>query len=794
MSAILLLTISVPQSASALIGGDAINRTWNALGGLGLNVRGTFSGYTLNGTGLKSCTNLQTSIAGLLSCNNAQYLPTSTGSLKTFFDALYLRTSTGSLKNNFQNFFDGKYLNSSTGSLAANFNGLYLRTSTGALKANFFPQLLVSSTGSLKTNFQTFFDGKYLASSTGSLKALFDTLYFRTSTGSLKNNFQTFFDGKYLASSTGALKTNFGLQFVQSSTGAIKAVFFPQLLVSSTGSLKANFQTFFDGKHLNSSTGSLKTAFDALYLRTSTGSLKALFDTLYFRTSTGSLRAGLFGFGQGLSKTAAGIVTLNSSNSGSLSNYSTYSGYTFRVKTTLLDSGSLVVKSTSLLQGALKVLANISGSSLNVTGYSNMSGALSVQGATMFKTNVNTQGALSGTSLVVNGTSMAIGRHTFTFPTAQGANNQVLVNNGSDTLSWATQAGNTVTGIGQGLTVTSGLLTLSTSNSGSLANYSTLSGSTVFAKIILRSSGSLSVFKSGNFQSGSLTVTRKVGYSTGSLLVVDAKGLVYDGTNKRVGINKVSPATALDVSGTISGVSLFTRSEFLTASTVTGALVLTTPDMTSAGNTDSPYLLFRTKGNDGTSHSENYRIFDNATANNADGQLEFAHALDTGTYTTDLTLDDNGQITTTNDIGMPSGKTYYMNGFDNNWGIDRNANHVSTKQLVSGNNVEITANDDANGGFVIGKNSGKSYFEILANANSPKTYVRYQLSVSGSMVVGVNAGSTAPKATLEVQGDASGRTLHLNVGAGAGRPLCQQTGGLISYCQAAFLNGGCACK
>jgi len=54
------------------------------------------------------------------------------------------------------------------------------------------------------------------------------------------------------------------------------------------------------------------------------------------------------------------------------------------------------------------------------------------------------------------------------------------------------------------------------------------------------------------------TITRAIGINTGSLLVVDNKGLVYDGTNKRVGIGTSSPdaGTALEVVGTISGSSL----------------------------------------------------------------------------------------------------------------------------------------------------------------------------------------------------------------------------------------------
>jgi hypothetical protein len=53
--------------------------------------------------------------------------------------------------------------------------------------------------------------------------------------------------------------------------------------------------------------------------------------------------------------------------------------------------------------------------------------------------------------------------------------------------------------------------------------------------------------------SGSLVVRKPAGTSTGTFLTVDARGLVYDATNKRVGIGTASPDTTLEVVGTASG-------------------------------------------------------------------------------------------------------------------------------------------------------------------------------------------------------------------------------------------------
>jgi hypothetical protein len=51
--------------------------------------------------------------------------------------------------------------------------------------------------------------------------------------------------------------------------------------------------------------------------------------------------------------------------------------------------------------------------------------------------------------------------------------------------------------------------------------------------------------------SGLLLLKKKAGSSTGNILIVDTSGLVYDATNKRVGIGTSAPANRLDVNGGI---------------------------------------------------------------------------------------------------------------------------------------------------------------------------------------------------------------------------------------------------
>lgn len=106
-----------------------------------------------------------------------------------------------------------------------------------------------------------------------------------------------------------------------------------------------------------------------------------------------------------------------------------------------------------------------------------------------------------------------------------------------------------------------GIFTLNSTITGTLLRVGTVSGSNVYTKLSLFDSGTLVVrgtttLKQNMTLSGSESITRAVGVNTGNLLVVDNKGLVFDGTNKRVGIGKAAPLTALEAVGTISGSAL----------------------------------------------------------------------------------------------------------------------------------------------------------------------------------------------------------------------------------------------
>lgn len=103
-------------------------------------------------------------------------------------------------------------------------------------------------------------------------------------------------------------------------------------------------------------------------------------------------------------------------------------------------TGTLVIANGKSLQ----VPATISGGTIKLLG--TMSGNivhaekdLTSSGTMLALTSVKTRGVLSGSSLYIQGVGTTrFSNHTYTWPSTQGTNGQVLANNGSDTLSWAT--------------------------------------------------------------------------------------------------------------------------------------------------------------------------------------------------------------------------------------------------------------------------------------------------------------------------------------------------------------------
>lgn len=246
----------------------------------------------------------------------------------------------------------------------------------------------------------------------------------------------------------------------------------------SNGLLSCNSATY---QTTSLATDSVWIGSSGLAVAQSVPSCSAATSALQYNTSThtlgcGSISSGTaYAAGQGLTLTNGNLFTLNPSNSGSLSNYQTQSGYFLKAKTSLASSGTLVIAGTAMLQNTLSVRNTMSGYGLKVMAGNDyilgnlgigttktpvaaleVAGTLSgaalniMNGASYFLGNVgigksiapsaalDVVGTLSGKALQINGTALAVGYHTYTLPTTQGSANQVLTNNGSDTLSWAT--------------------------------------------------------------------------------------------------------------------------------------------------------------------------------------------------------------------------------------------------------------------------------------------------------------------------------------------------------------------
>jgi hypothetical protein len=266
------------------------------------------------------------------------------------------------------------------------------------------------------------------------------------------------------------------------STGHLVKTFKGIFLASSTGSLK----NLYDANYFRTSTGSLKALFDSLYFRSSTGSLKTYFDGLYFRSSTGALRSA---FDNRYVNTAGDTMT-----------------------------------------GALKVRANLSGSTLNVDDLfacsnlkSNAGGRVSCNGALYLQTSTGSLQAvfdaryLGFPTVAVSGQSNVVAdAYNDTLTLAAGSNVSITTTAGTDTVTIAATDTNTTYAAGQGLSLNGTLFALNATNSGSLARYATLSGSVVFAKTALASSGTL-VVNSGVTFKGLSTCTALQTASNGAL-------------------------------------------------------------------------------------------------------------------------------------------------------------------------------------------------------------------------------------------------------------------------------------
>jgi len=215
----------------------------------------------------------------------------------------------------------------------------------------------------------------------------------------------------------------------------------------------------------------------------------------------------------------------------------TMSGQVLHAQNEITSSGSLAVDGNAAMEGniainndngatdAVLTFGNTAGAEtvkflndahrfelsddVHVTGALMGSGALSITGAS------DLQGAATfGSTITVNGV-------TYTFPASDGtASGKVLKTDSAGQLSWSTDIDTDTVG---------------------------MDGSTAEGMF---------VNQGGDTMTGALAIYKNAGTATGNTLVVDTKGLVYDATNKRVGIGMAGPLVPLDVSTTTNGIEV----------------------------------------------------------------------------------------------------------------------------------------------------------------------------------------------------------------------------------------------
>lgn len=197
-------------------------------------------------------------------------------------------------------------------------------------------------------------------------------------------------------------------------------------------------------------------------------------------------------------------------------------------------SGSGVGFGTSNPDTAIEVIGTASGRQVHAQDQLRSSGSLSVQAAAKIKAGLTVLTTMSGGS-------------TITFSGLK--NCDTIDTNINGVLTCGSDTGGTYVAA-QGLTLLTGnAFRANATLTGTLLNFQTISGSTLFARTTLRSSGTLVVSGATNL-SGALTIKRPSGTATGNTLIVDTKGLVYDATNKRVGIGTTTTSQNLTINDT----------------------------------------------------------------------------------------------------------------------------------------------------------------------------------------------------------------------------------------------------
>lgn len=460
-------------------------------------------------------------------------------------------------------------------------------------------------------------------------------------------------------------------------------------------------------------------------------------------TMTGALRIETSGIGLNVTGTASGKI--------------------LHAESELRSSGSLVVEGATVLNGTT-TLGDNTADTVTVTG---RVGSALIPSASTFD---------QGTTLL---RWDDIYMDSTLFMGADGDDGSFTYVQGSNAFTLdATSNANTDLAIGEGRVGVNAI-----ANDAALEVVGTASGTRVYAEKTLASSGSL-VWEGA--ASGATMVVSGAFTGPGQTGDCDTAGtskVLWDLTTKRFscgtdanttytagqGLTLTSTAlsltpnhsgsiiratTTLSSSGTLNATGRTFLQDVVNVSagiTSTGAIQLLMPAPGSAGQRDSNFIMMRGSAFDTSAHFGDWRMVVDVQGNNGDTRMLFQSRIDSAAYGTEFVVDDNGEMSATNNISIPTGSAFRMNDTDSSWKMGRNTGSY-TKTLVSSNSIDAVGATGANEGFTVGGNGGDSSFEILTG--NDQAYFRGNVgigttrSIAKLTVVGIMSGSNLTVSNL----------------------------------------------
>ena len=254
--------------------------------------------------------------------------------------------------------------------------------------------------------------------------------------------------------------------------------------------------------------------------------------------------------------------------------------------------------------------------------------------------------------------------------------------------------------------------------------------------------------------SGNLILKKLAGTSTGNILIVDTKGLVYDATNKRVGIGLQSPSSSLHVNALGAGVATLqlTNDTFTGTSSTDGALIeVNGTAMMIKQQEDYPMYFYQTTqarlqiDSDGR-----VSVGDNLTGAIADTQFEVIGAASGTILHAQDILRSSGSL-------IVDGSSVYFNSFAN----------CTALETVSG---LLTCGTDGGGSVVAGQGITVSGDVVSLSTSFSGTALEIIGTASGRILHAQD--SLTSSGTLVWEGSASGASLWVSSFEGAGLTDC----------------------